>query len=204
MSRMKMNDLMQYSKIAIPVLNKVLDAFIAKYPENSELHIPFRVPDNNDVFQAKISTYGITLHQKYMDTAYYGIKVDSVQGSMSAYDFFIPNNIESWETNISKKDENNIPIGGVNKGKVFYYYETDKFPEELYYNSEMSEDVDAFMFQLSLVHDIIDVQELRAEIDLAKEVSDMLPPFSMIFCEGCYFPKEVFERFVDVVKGLDI
>ena len=204
MTRIKMYDLMQYSKIAIPVLNKVLDAFIAKYPENSVLCIPFSVPDKDDIFQVNVSTRGITLQQKYMDTEYYGIKLDSVQGSKSAYDFFVPNNIESWETNISKKDENDIPFSGVFNNKVFYYYETDKFPEELYYNSEMNEDVEAFMFQLSLVHDIIDVQELRAEINLAKELSDMLPPFSMLFCEGGYFSKEVFEHFVDVVKGLDI
>lgn len=204
MTRIKMYDLMQYSKIAIPVLNKVLDAFIAKYPENSELRIPFRVPDIDDIFYVNVSTRGITLQQKYRDTEYYGIKLDSGQGSKSSYDFFVPNNIESWETNISKKDENDVPISGELSNKVFYYYETDKFPEELYYNSEMSEDVDAFMFQLSLVQDIINVQELRAEINLAKELSDMLPPFSMIFCEGGYFTKEVFEHFVDVVKGLDI
>lgn len=203
-SRMFMLDVMKFSPNAIPVLSTALDAFNAKYIEGAELNIPFIVPGIVDKFIANISSTGIILKQKYSDSSYYGLVLDTGSGEKSPVEFWVPKNLESWKTNINLKNDNDFPIVGDNKMDVFYYYENELYPEEIYLNSEMYEDVESFFFQTSLIQDIIPVQEFREEVELAKKLSDMLPEFSVLFCDGSYFPESVYHKFVSVIQELKI
>lgn len=202
---MNIDQLMKYSTSAIPVLSKALDAFNAKYPEGSELNIPFTAEGIVDTYIVNISSAGIVLKQTYGEGEYYGLKLDNISGEKTPYEFWVPNNIESWKTNINKRDERNLPLVQNNEKRmdVFYYYSTDQFPEEIYLNSEMHEDIESFFFQLSLVQDIMPVQMFRDEINLAKEISDMLPEFSVLYGSRA-LPENVYIEFISIVKGLNI
>ncbi|EPE1232449.1 hypothetical protein ACSGOQ_005721, partial [Escherichia coli] len=70
-------------------------------------------------------------------------------------------------------------------------------------NSEVHEDIESFFFQLSLVQDIMPVQMFRDEINLAKEISDMLPEFSVLYGSRA-LPENVYKEFISIVKGLNI
>lgn len=202
---MNIDQLMKYSKSTVPVLSKVLDAFTAKYPEGSELNIPFTTPGIDDTYMVHIGSSGIVLKQKYNDSEYYGLKLDKIQGEKTPFEFWIPNCIESWNTHINKRDEGNISLVNYKEKRidVYYYYSTDTFPEEIYLNSEIHEDIESFFFQLSLVHDIMPLQEFRDEINLAKEISDMLPEFSVLYGSRA-LPENVYIEFISCVQGLNI
>ncbi|HCJ9510012.1 TPA: hypothetical protein NV937_000690 [Escherichia coli] len=202
---MNIDQLMKYSTSAITVLSKALDSFNAKYPEGSELNIPFTTEGIVDTYIVNISSTGIVLKQKYGESEYYGLKLDNISGEKTPYEFWVPNNIESWKTNINKRDERNLPLVQNNEKRidVFYYYSTAQFPEEIYLNSEVHEDIESFFFQLSLVQDIMPVQMFRDEINLAKEISDMLPEFSVLYGSRA-LPENVYKEFISIVKGLNI
>ncbi|AXC38912.1 UNVERIFIED_ORG: hypothetical protein [Escherichia phage CMSTMSU] len=47
------------------------------------------------------------------------------------------------------------------------------------------------------------VQMFRDEINLAKEISDMLPEFSILYGSKA-LPENVYKEFISIVKGLNI